>query len=161
MNSNEVQKVIRPQLAWQYWVPLLVALVSVAGVLLTWSWTERARLAHEEYARREARYSTLMSTLHGFYEDTSSPELRAKFISELELAWLYCPDDVIRKGYNFLNTVKVGTTSDDSAQKASLCAFVLAIRQDLLSRKRVKSTMLSPSEFEILVPRLIPGEQKR
>jgi hypothetical protein len=143
----------------ELWIPLLVALITVTGGIVTWSFTERARRAQEEFARREARYSVLVSAIHGFYEDTTSPELRAKFIAELELAWLYCPDDVIRKGYRFLNSVHVGSQASEVEQKAALGEFVVAIRQDLLSRKRVKVTNLKPSEFQTLGPTL-PGRPK-
>jgi hypothetical protein len=105
---------------WELWIPLLVALITVTGGIMTWSLTERARRAQEEYSRREARYSALVGTLHGFYVDTTSPELRGKFIAELELAWLYCPDDVIRKGYGFLNSVQVGSNGDSGVSRTPI-----------------------------------------
>jgi hypothetical protein len=144
---------------WELWIPLLVALITVTGGIMTWSLTERARRAQEEYSRREARYSALVGTLHGFYVDTTSPELRGKFIAELELAWLYCPDDVIRKGYGFLNSVQVGSKATEAEQKLALGEFVSAIRQDLLSRERVRTTALKPSEFQTLGPTMTGGRK--
>ena len=134
----------------EHYIPIIVVVLSVLGGIITWSFTEKAKRSHEEYIRREERYANLIRAIHGFSSELGSQELQQKFIGELELAWLYCPDEVIKKGYAFLETMEVGQkASQENIQKA-LGELMIEIRVDLLKRKSVKSTDLKAGDFKLI-----------
>ena len=127
----------------------LSILVPVAVAIIAWALNERGRRERDEYVRREARYQELLAALRGFYEGTPDRAKRLDFLDQVNLCWLYCPDDVIRKAYRFLETVHtdVAPTRDED-KKLALGELVAAIRQDLLSRTTIKSTRLRASDFK-------------
>lgn len=131
--------------------PTFWSIAIPAGVALwTFSNAEVHKLRWEQYKRKEERYSRLVLALRGFYVDTIDAELRRQFIDELNLCWLYCPDDVIQLGYRFLGTVQTGASTDKSTKEQALGQFVVAIRRDLLSRKELRSTALEGKDFKHL-----------
>ena len=79
--------------------------------------------------------------------------LKQQFLDELNLCWLYCSDDVITTGYTFIETVKSGQLEPD-AEKSRLAfgQFLLTIRKDLLIRKAITETNLTPDVFQVLAP---------
>jgi hypothetical protein len=133
------------------WAPLLVVFITAAGGLVTWSFNSARERAQQDYQRREARYSNLVSSLRGFYTD-GSPEEKAHFLNELALCWLYCSDTVIRNGYAFLATVHTGAKASNEEKNSALGRLVLSIRKDLLARVPVERTDLQPDEFKVLKP---------
>jgi hypothetical protein len=103
------------------------ALISVGGVVLTllggivtWALNERSKRIHEEYKWKEERYSGLIRSFRGFYVNLLSKELREGFLKQLNLCWMYCPDNVIRKAYGFLLTVHTGAESSSADKEASI-----------------------------------------
>ena len=76
---------------------------------------------------------------------------KEKFITELRLAWLYCPDGVIKAGNDFLDAVSTASECEnkDKATEA-LFAFQLALRVDLLGKRNLlgrKKTKLTKQDF--------------
>ena len=55
----------------------------------------------------------------------------------MALCWLYCPDAVIHKAYNFLDHVHTGVKKSDEEKEQALGTFVLAVRKDLPARETV------------------------
>ena len=129
---------------WKFAAPLL-------GAVFAWFINEwRKRLA-DQYQRKEANYKELLKSFRGFYVGAQNSEtLKAEFLNQLNTAWLYCPDEVIKKGYAFLSTVHVKALHTDEQKEAAMGEFVLEIRKDLLSRKLVHSTALTASDFRHL-----------
>jgi hypothetical protein len=129
-----MQEVLLSTEFWKFALPLL-------GAVVAWFINEwRKRLA-DQYQRKEANYKELLRAFHGFYEGAESAnELKQEFLKQLSVSLLYCPDDVIRKGYAFLETVHAREMRSNADKERAFGAFVLAIRQDLLSRKLVDST---------------------
>lgn len=129
---------------WKFALPLL-------GAVIAWFANEWRKRISDQYQRKEANYKELLRSLRGFYVGASdADELKREFLNQLNIAWLYCPDDVIKKGYAFLDTVHTQKVSPDAEKEAALGAFVAAIRCDLLSRKLVRETKLSPADFRHL-----------
>ena len=129
---------------WKFALPLL-------GAVIAWFTNEWRKRISEQYQRKEANYKELLRSLRGFYVGASdADELKREFLNQLNIAWLYCPDDVIKKGYAFLDTVHTQKVSPDAEKEVALGAFVTAIRCDLLSRKLVRETKLSPADFRHL-----------
>lgn len=126
---------------WKFLLPVL-------GGAITWianEWRKRRAALHE---RKEERYKELLQALHGFYGESHDPtQVRAEFVSQLNVAWLYCPDHVIRKGYDFLDAAREDSKATASEKRQALGEFVLAARQDLLSRRLLHRTQLGPEDF--------------
>jgi hypothetical protein len=124
--------------------------IPLVGAVLAWYANERRKRAWEEYVRKEENYKKLLSLLRGFHVSTQNTATKQGFLDELNQCWLYCPDDIIRKAYAFLDTVKVGSQSDDIAREAACGELIAAIRRDMLNRRLVKKTQLTAKDFRHL-----------
>jgi len=135
-------EILRSVEFWKFVVPLI-------GAVIAWFVNEwRKRLA-DQYVRKETNYRELLRALYGFYEGfAGANDLKQEFLKQLSTSWLYCPDDVIKKGYAFLETVHARERRSDQEKEFAFGAFVLAIRQDLLSRRLVSKTALTPSDYK-------------
>lgn len=127
---------------WKFAIPLL-------GAVIAWFTNEWRKRAADQYQRKEANYKELIRSLRGFYVGAANAdELKLEFLNQLNMSWLYCPDEVIRKGYAFLETVHAQQAKSDEEKQLAFGAFVAAIREDLLSRKLVHATSLSAKDFK-------------
>lgn len=121
------------------------------GAIYAWYLNERRKRLDDQYQRKEAAYRELIRALKGFYVGAENADsLKEEFLNQLNLTWLYCPDDVIKKGYAFLDTVHVRQVRTDEEKEAALGEFVYAIRKDLLSRNLLCRTSLTPADFKHL-----------
>ncbi len=129
---------------WKFAAPLF-------GAVIAWFVNEWRKRVWEQYQRKEESYRELLRCLKGFYIGASNAnELKAEFLNQLNRCWLYCPDDVILKGYAFLNTVHASNPSTDEIKEKAMGDFVASIRNDLLSRKLVNKTSLVGKDFKHL-----------
>ncbi|MDD2761925.1 MAG: hypothetical protein PHH11_16730 [Methylomonas sp.] len=129
---------------WKFAAPLF-------GAIFAWFVNEWRKRVWEQYQRKEESYRELLRCLRGFYIGSNNAnELKAEFLSQLNRCWLYCPDDVILKGYAFLDTVHASNPSTDEVKEKAMGDFVASIRNDLLSRKLVSSTDLTGNDFKHL-----------
>lgn len=92
---------------------------------------EWAKRRWENYKRKEERYLVLLKSLRGFYVGSQNAAEKERFTEQIRLAWLYCPDEVIRAGYAFLATVSDTATSSDQEKERALAEFVISLRRDL------------------------------
>jgi len=127
--------------------------IPLVGAIIAWFANEWRKRGWEEYQRKEGKYQVLLKSLKGFYTSASPEEakvLKQAFLEQLDLCWLYCPDEVIKKAYVFLSCVHTNIRCTDEEKEKALGDLVLAIRKDLLSRKIVRKTKLKPEDFKIL-----------
>ncbi|MEX2546631.1 MAG: hypothetical protein WD830_02435 [Chloroflexota bacterium] len=121
---------------------------SLTVIVVGWLLNERSKRNSAAYQRRERRYRNLLDAFRGFYEGeagaSDSHRLRQRFLDEMTMAWLYCPDEAIRSGYAFLATLKLGAVHTAAERDAAAKRFVAALRRDLVGR-----TSLGPEEFLI------------
>lgn len=131
---------------------IITILIGLFGAILTWYLNERSKRSFEEYKRKEERYTELIKSLKGFYSTDfdENKKLRDEFINQVNLCWLYCPDDVILKAYNFLEKVHKGKKYSQKQKEKALGEFILAIRNDLINMKKIKETKLDPEDFRHL-----------
>jgi len=123
--------------------------VPLVGAVMAWILNERRKRVWEEYQRKKLRYQELLRTARGFYAQIDNQQMKNAFVEQLILCWLYCPDEVIRKGYAFLNALNAPNTPD--AEKHTAHAnFVLALRKDLISRKITSETTLTAADYQHL-----------
>lgn len=125
----------------------------LAGAAFAWYWNERRKRIAEEYERKAEKYAALVDSLQGFYVGISPEEgrrLKARFIQELNKCWLYCPDDVIKKAYAFLDTVHTKAQHPDEVKERAFGELMIAIRRDLLARTPLRTTGLTAADFRHL-----------
>ena len=126
---------------WKFALPLL-------GAVAAWFANEWRKRVADQYQRKEANYKELIRSLRGFYvEAANANELKLEFLNQLNVSWLYCPDNVIRLGYKFLESVQPQQTENDQEKRIALGAFVSAVREDLLPRRIFRTTTLSAEDF--------------
>lgn len=136
---------------WKFALPLL-------GAVIAWYTNEWRKRVADQYQRKEANYKELIRALQGFYEGApKSNELKVEFLNQLNISWLYCPDEVILKAYAFLESVHARERLPDSEKQLAFGAFVAAVRKDLLSRKLVHTTELTAKDLR----HYVVNEQKR
>lgn len=128
--------------------------IPLGGAAIAWIWNERRKRIFDEYERKEKKYTILIDCLQGFYSYmTGQPqgrELKEQFLLELNKCWLYCPDEVIRKAYSFLEKVHTDGKYPDEVKERAAGELILAIRQDIVSRKPVRKTTLTAADFKHL-----------
>lgn len=131
----------------KFFIPLI-------GGVFAWFINERRKRNWEEYQRKESNYKILISSLRGFYTSSSNSDeakkLKSEFLLQLDICWLYCPDEVIKKAYLFLNTVHTSNKCSDEEKENALGAFIVSIRNDLIKRNFTRKTKLKESDFKIL-----------
>ena len=125
---------------WKLAFPALAAIVA-------WFVNERAKLSWEQYKRKEENYKELLRCLRGFYVATQDKTLKDQFLHQVNLLWLYAPDDVVVAAYDFLDSVKTGSTSSSVEKDSAAGAVVATVRRDLLSRRIVSRTSMDKSKF--------------
>ena len=146
--TNFIEGTIKVISSVDFWKILAPALIAV----MAWSLNESAKLEWAQYTRKEESYRRLLESSRGFYSSTRSAQMRQDFLNELNQCWLYAPDEVIKKGYSFIETVHKGSGKTEEEQKRAMAEFVVAIRKDMLSRTAIKDTMLQPKDFRHLKP---------
>ena len=131
-------------------IPIIGAVIVFVSGLVTWYLNERSKRIYEEYKRKEDKYSALIRSLRGFYVDSFNKELQTEFLNQLNLCWMYCPDEVIHKAYNFLLMVHTAQKHSDEEKGKAVGELILTIRKDLISKKPLVKTNLKPEDFRYL-----------
>ena len=125
---------------------------AIAGIFAWWL-NEWAKRSSQEHDQREERYVELIKGYRGCYQPVDK-NLQKKFIDELNLSWLHCPDEVIRKGNNFLEAANTSANAEDIDKAAS--EFMLTIRKDALRKWpwpiQRRTTELEPDAFRAWRP---------
>ena len=138
-----IESIISAPAFWGIFIPAIVA-------IFTFFRTEKNKLKWEQYKRKEESYTTLIKALKGFYVQTENKELRDKFLEQLKLCWLYASDEVIKRWYDFLESVHTNQQSSASEKEIAIGNFFVAIRKDMLQRKIVKKTKLTGKDYKHL-----------
>lgn len=129
---------------WKFAAPLF-------GAILAWIVNEWRKQYWELYKRKEESYKKLLKSVRGYYDGAVDNKLKAEFLHQLDLCWLYCPDDVINKGYQFLQLIQDDNKATDNQRINALNEFVLAVRNDIYPKWWMifKRTNLTADDFKI------------
>lgn len=134
-------RIVEGQLS--YWV----VLGPFVGGLIMWLLNQHSKWKWEKRIRKEERYLGFLDSLTGFYVESESSEKKTEFIRHWRLAWLYCPDDVIRLGSRFLDTVKEKKEKSTNEDKeTALANLVLELRRDFLGKA---NTCLTVADYKL------------
>ena len=143
----EILKVIKSILSSpQFWGIMVPALIAV----WTFYKTENNKLKWEQYKSKEQSYTSLIKSVKGFYVGSHDDSLKNMFIEQLNLCWLYAPDEVIQHGYKFLMSVHTGKVYSDEEKELALGNFIAVIRKDMLDQKITRKTNLKGDDYKHL-----------
>lgn len=126
-----------------------IAIPLIAG-MVAWLANEWRKRAVEDRNRREERYRLLLEHSRGFYVGGNPTDI-AKFLAEVNLSWLYCPDGVIRALYTFVDTVHTATPTTEHAREDAFNQMVAAMRYDLRRIGPFKRSSLVAADYRHVV----------
>ena len=90
----------------------------------------------------------MIKATKGFYLGSENTELKNKFLEQLNICWLYAPNNVIQQGYVFLMSVSTNKKSSDEEKELALGNFISMIRKDMLDQNVTKKTMLTGNNYK-------------
>lgn len=123
-------------------IPLLAAVIA-------WFANEWRKRAWEEYQRKEENYKVLLRASRGFYVNAEDVTKKTAFLEQVDICWLDCADEVIKRVYAFLEAVKTGARTTEADRNQAFGEFMVAIRRDTLKRKVARTTNLKPEDYRI------------
>jgi len=137
------------------WIPVLIPVLCVLATIVpssvAWYLNENSKREAEEFRRKEDRYIALVESFPGFLTGVEDKTKQDEFMRQLRFCWLYCPDEVIKKGQDFL--IKCLSEHKDKytpeQRTMVLRELMVVIRQDLIGRRSVKETNLGPGDYVI------------
>jgi len=126
-------------------------IVIPAGVaILAWVWNERSKRRFEQRKQKEKRYKELLRSLKGFYVGRLDSNLKNQFIDQVNLCWLYAPDEVIQKAHAFFATIQTQRVplATEAEKERSLGELVMEIRKDMLNNRLISKTRLNALDWK-------------
>ncbi len=127
------------------WWSFLGIVVTALGAVFIWFLNQLSKRKWEAHIRREKRYKRFLDSIDGFYENSQCSKSKNEFIRQLRLAWLYCPDSIIRQANQFLESVeKREKKSTHDEKETALANLVLEMRRDMVGK-----TDLNTTDFKI------------
>ena len=126
------------------YTPLAIVIAAIISALIaayTWHLNENSKRSAREYRQKEDRYTKLIEGLN--------VRSQKEFKNDLNLCWLYCPDDVIRLATDYYVALENGTEEKIEATAGEL---IHAIRKDALKIE----TTLTPEYYRDKPNRLVP-----
>ena len=82
--------------SWKPIIPIIAVFIGIIPNIIYINYRELEKRKFELYKMRESTYGELIKGMRGFYIDGKT-EQRELFLHALRIAWLYCPDHVIKK----------------------------------------------------------------
>jgi Pyruvate/2-oxoacid:ferredoxin oxidoreductase delta subunit len=125
------------------YTPLAIVIAAIISALIaayTWHLNENSKRSAREYRQKEDRYTKLIEGLN--------VRSQKEFKNDLNLCWLYCPDDVIRLATDYYVALENGTEEKIEATAGEL---IHAIRKDALKIE----TTLTPEYYRDKPNRLV------
>ena len=74
----------------------------------------------------------LNKSIKRHYVKSDSPSLKSNFLQQLDLYWMYCPDNVVIKQNAFLETVKINF-STEVQKETTLGEMMVTIENSLFN----------------------------
>ena len=150
----------------------MITIIGILGGFSGWLYNEWQKRIAKARSEKEERYKELITLVRSFGGAFYDRDKANKFILELQLCWMYCPDQVIQKGNNFLDLMKNKERPPDFQKNLDMAKgeLILAIRSDLIAIGNplsfLKKTILKPEDFRDVYfndpdkdkePKLLPG----
>ena len=137
---------------WSIFLPVLTTSLTIISSIIIWACAERNKRKQELYIRKENKYLKLIQSLKGFQIGSENKKLKQEFLDQLNLCWMYCPDSIIKKAYDFLLMLNPERTKEPTSKelKEAIAKLILEIRMDLINNKSLTKTSLTENDFKLL-----------
>jgi hypothetical protein len=126
---------------------LAVAFIALFGAVRGFMYNEARKREWEILKRKEDRYIELIRNSRAFYNAGIDPERMEKFLEELNIAWIYCPRNIVEKTTNFLEIIKNGEKLKSKTAEDALAELIIAIREDMEKAGIVEKARFKLSEY--------------
>ena len=111
----------------------IVWLFSVLGGILSWLYNEIQKRRIKLLTEKEKRYENLIRLIRSLGETDDNIVKGNEFIVEFQLCWMYCPDNIITSGNQFLDSMNREKVEMDQNNINKLKGeFILELRKDLM-----------------------------
>ena len=138
-------------------IPVVVACIPVIGGIIAWYNNEEGKRKQEIMKQKEERYLKMVSAFKAFGVYKNSDEktlLLQEFLDQLNLCWIYCPDEVIIKANLLVATMRRENKEKYKPvdREKAMGDFLLAIRKDIMNNERPKNTTLNSEDYKSVIP---------
>ncbi|MBL7935270.1 MAG: hypothetical protein JNM51_05610 [Bacteroidia bacterium] len=129
-------------------------IIGIIGGIATWLYNEVQKRRIKLLFEKEKRYENLIRLLRNLGEVALNSDKGNEFIVEFQLCWMYCPDEIIKKGNLFLDSMN-STIVERNQQNINKLKgeFIVELRKDLIKMNKSifysfqKDTKLQYSDF--------------
>jgi hypothetical protein len=130
-------------------ISLIATLLTLLVSFTIWSLSERSKRIESKLKIKEERYMKLISSIQGFGDGTLDVQRANEFPNELNLAWIYCSDDVIKKCIVFIDILSIKENRKQADVNSAIGDILLSIRKDLeietkLKKEDVRNVFYNP-----------------
>lgn len=140
------------ELTWIIWI------VGIVGGIITWLYNEVQKRRQKLLSEKEKRYENLIRLIRNLGDVAIDSNKGNEFIVEFQLCWMYCPDEVIKKGNRFLDSMNSEIEVFEQKNTDNLKGeFILELRKDLIKMNKSllyifqKSTNLKAKDFRDVI----------
>lgn len=130
-------------------------IIGITGGILTWLYNEVQKRRIKLLSEKEKRYENLIRLLRNLGDVAENNEKGNEFIVEFQLCWMYCPDEIIKKGNLFLDSMNPEIVDRNQKEIDKLKGeFIVELRKDLIKMNKPicyhfqKTTKLQHSDFK-------------
>lgn len=139
-------------------VSLGITIIGILGSVTGWIYNEIQKRKLKLLLEKEKRYENIIRLLRNLGEAGANSDKGNEFIVEIQLCWMYCPDEVIKKGNQFLDSMnpKIGEKSQEDIDRIK-GEFILELRKDLIKMNKsifrflLNNTKLDSQDFRDVV----------
>lgn len=118
------------------------------GAIFAWIANERRKRYWELYKRKEENYKQLLNTVRGFYDGLVDEKFMSEFLHQMNLCWLYCPDEVIQKGYDFLHLIRDDVKATDKERNRHWVNLYLQFEKIFTPKRKLIGSQISELELQ-------------
>ena len=135
-----------------WWLLLINFAFSAILIYLGWRFKEQVERSNKIYLQKVERYDKLIELIENLKENMKpgDTELRDKFMHQINLCWLYCPDQVVQKIIDF-----VLKFNDDKVSKKEREETVGELMITLRRDAQFKKTKLNRVDYENIRPAML------
>jgi hypothetical protein len=133
------------------WLPLIIFATTIFLSILAWYLNERAKRSNKIYLQKETRYLELAELIENLKENEKpgDPDLKPKFIHQINLCWLYCPDNVVRMIIDLVS--KFNNDASQNEREETIADLMVTLRKDL----RKRTTKLNRADYAKVSPAML------
>lgn len=129
---------------------ITIFIFAASASIIIWYLNEGKRRSIQEYKQKETRYLELIELIEKLEpNEKPSDHLRDDFLHQINLCWLYCPDNIVRKIAELISSLNNDSISQESKEN-SMSELMIALRKDIR-----KKTKLNQDDYRKVKPSML------